>query len=141
MVSDQASAAILGQESRGTSPCECGHPCRCEDVWFEALSDEQRDEQMYAWHLPLVCAYVLQHRSRLDKDRADGQLRLLQFYVRHGVDALHRLQHHQVRRNKAQLDLDLSEVPDLLALPVGAPSPRHFERSIHDLKRLAGRLS
>lgn len=110
----------------------------CVDTWHEALAVEQADPQMYAWHTPLVCTFILQHRSRLMPQFADGQFRLLQFYVDQGIEATHSLARHQVARNKASgSGFDMEPLEPYAALPATA-SPAVFSLSVHDLKDATG---
>lgn len=80
--------------------CECGAAGSCIDDWHEALAEEQADPAMYIWHAPLVCAFVLQHRSRMLSQSADGQFRMLQFYDDQGIEATNQFARHQIARNK-----------------------------------------
>ncbi len=80
--------------------CDCGAPGRCEDFYHAILAEEQGDPDMFAWHTPVVCAYLLQHPARGAEKYLDGQFRMLQLYVAEGLDALHRLSARQVAANR-----------------------------------------
>ncbi|MFI6166104.1 DUF5946 family protein [Nocardia sp. NPDC051052] len=113
--------------------CECGAAAPCLEVWHEVLEAEQEDAAMYPWHLPLVCAFVLQHRSHFLAPHADVQFRIIQFYVDKGVDATGWFARHQVARNgKAKRGFDMTPLQPYVALPRSA-FPGRFALSVHDL--------
>ena len=72
-----------------TSRCECGAAAECLPVWHEALAAEQADPQMALWHNPLVCAFVLQHRSQLRPRFADGDISAIAASIASRVDTYH----------------------------------------------------
>ncbi|MEV4249834.1 DUF5946 family protein [Streptosporangium canum] len=111
-------------------PCDCGAPAGplggCVDYYHAILAEEQTDPQMYRWHTPVVCAYLLQHPSRAHDRYLDGQFRLLQLYVDKGIDALLRVAAHQVARNKhrAGSSYDMAPLAEYAPLPQsGSPGP------------------
>ncbi|MFI6595588.1 DUF5946 family protein [Nonomuraea sp. NPDC050536] len=113
------------------SQCDCGALAGplglCVDYYHEILAEEQRDPEMYRWHAPVVCAYLLQHPSRARETYLDGQFRQLQLYVDKGLDAMLRVAAHQVARNKhsAQSGYDMAPLEAYAPLPAGG-SPGHF---------------
>ncbi|WP_405178681.1 DUF5946 family protein [Nocardia sp. NBC_01377] len=118
--------------------CECGAAMPCIDSWHAALAVEQSDPMMYAWHAPLVCAFVLQHRSRLLPRHADGQFRILQFYVDQGIEATNRLAQHQISRNRRSASgYDMEPLAPYTALPKSVP-PADFPLGVNDLRDSAG---
>lgn len=120
------------------SGCECGATTPCIDTWHEGLALEQADPQMYAWHTPLVCAYILQHSSRMLPQFADGQFRMLQFYIDQGIEATNALARHQVARNNASgSGFDMKPLEPYAALPA-AGRPPAFSLSIHSLRDADG---
>ncbi|MEU4545818.1 DUF5946 family protein [Nonomuraea dietziae] len=122
---------IIGQ-------CDCGATAGplgvCADYYHGILAEEQADPEMYRWHAPVVCAYLLQHPSKGDEKYLDGQFRQLQLYVDKGLDALLRLAAHQVARNnhRAQSGYDMTPLATYAPLPLGG-SPRHFRTTFCDL--------
>lgn len=54
--------------------CDCGATAgplgTCVDYYHAILAEEQGDPQMYRWHAPVVCAYLLQHPARSRGTRA-----------------------------------------------------------------------
>jgi len=118
-------------ESPTVGPCDCGAVAgplgACLDYFHGILAEEQTDPQMYRWHLPVVCAYLLQHPSRAHEKYLDGQFRQLQLYLDKGLDALLRVAAHQVSRNKrgARSSYDMEPLAVYAPLPPGGP-PTHF---------------
>jgi hypothetical protein len=119
------------EDSRSTGQCDCGAIAGplgvCVDYYHGILAEEQADPQMYRWHTPVVCAYLLQHPSRAHEKYLDGQFRLLQLYVDKGLDALLRVAAHQVARNKhgARSSYGMGPSAAYAPLPQGG-SPGHF---------------
>jgi hypothetical protein len=102
------------------------------------LAAEQADPMMYTWHAPLVCAFVLQHRSRLLPQYANGQFRMLQFYADQGIEATNQLARHQIGRNRqSQGGYDMEPLAPYAALPRSG-FPVDFALSIHDLRATGG---
>lgn len=118
-------------DSSNLGQCECGASAGplgvCVDYYHAILAEEQADPQMYRWHAPVVCAYLLQHPSRAHEKYLDGQFRQLQFYVDKGLDALLRAAAHQVARNKhgVRSGYDMAPLAEYAPLPQGG-SPGHF---------------
>ncbi len=118
--------------------CDCGAIAGplgvCEDYYHAVLAEEQADPRMYAWHAPMVCAYLLQHPSRAAEKYLDGQFRQLQLFLDKGIDALHRVAAHQVARNRhgTQKGYDPSPLAAYEPLPQGAP-PRPFSATFCEL--------
>ncbi|GAA3165999.1 DUF5946 family protein [Nonomuraea roseoviolacea] len=121
-----------------TDQCECGATAGplgvCVDYYHGILAEEQADPQMYAWHAPVVCAYLLQHPSRAREKYLDGQFRQLQLYVDQGLDALLRVAAHQVARNGhgARSGYDMEPLAPYEPLPVGGP-PERFRAAFSGL--------
>lgn len=111
--------------------CDCGAVAGplgvCVDYYHAILSEEQTDPQMYTWHAPVVCAYLLQHPSRAEEKYLDGQFRQLQLYLDKGLDALLRVAAHQVARNRhgVRSGYDMTPLAAYDPLPRGGP-PRYF---------------
>jgi hypothetical protein len=118
-------------DSAGMGQCECGAIAGplgvCVDYYHGILAEEQADPQMYRWHAPVVCAYLLQHPSRAHEKYLDGQFRQLQLYVDKGLDALLRVAAHQVARNKhgVRSGYDMAPFAAYAPLPQGG-APGHF---------------
>ncbi|MDP4509400.1 DUF5946 family protein [Nonomuraea turcica] len=117
-------------DSPSTGQCDCGATAgplgECVDYYHAILAEEQADPQMYRWHAPVVCAYLLQHPSRAHEKYLDSQFRLLQLYVDKGIDALLRVAAHQVARNKhrARSSYDMAPLAEYAPLPQnGSPGP------------------
>lgn len=117
--------------------CECGAPSDCLPVWHAALAAEQADRVMYAWHNPLVCAFLLQHRSHRRDRYADGQFRWLQHYVHEGIDAVNALARRTAARNRRPRPSAPAELERYHPLPE-SPQPARFEVSVHHLERPGG---
>ncbi|MFC4122108.1 DUF5946 family protein [Nonomuraea zeae] len=111
--------------------CDCGAAAGplggCADYYHAILAEEQADPEMYKWHTPVVCAYLLQHSSGVGEKQLDSQFRLLQLYLDAGLDALLRVAAHQVARNnhRARSGYDMRPLTAFAPLPPGA-APRHF---------------
>ncbi|MCG5215831.1 DUF5946 family protein [Streptosporangium sp. KLBMP 9127] len=111
--------------------CDCGATAGplgvCVDYYHQILAEEQADPQMYSWHAPVVCAYLLQHPSGAPQKYLDDQFRLLQLYLDKGLDALLRVAAHQVARNshRAQSGYDMAPLAPYAPLPPGG-APGHF---------------
>ena len=118
-------------------PCDCGAAPGplgvCADYYSTILSEEQRDPLMYRWHAVVVCVYLLQHPSRGHGGYLDGQFRMLQFYLDRGLDALLRLQAHQVARNNHRSRAGYDTRPLEPYEPLPAASPSGFAASLSDL--------
>ncbi|MEV0151025.1 MULTISPECIES: DUF5946 family protein [unclassified Nonomuraea] len=118
--------------------CDCGAHAGplglCVDYYHAILAEEQADPQMYRWHAPVVCAYLLQHPSRAHEKYLDGQFRQLQLYVDKGLDALLRVAAHQVARNghRAQSGYDMAPLAAYAPLPPGG-SPARFRAAFSGL--------
>ena len=111
--------------------CDCGAIAGplgvCVDYYHAILAEEQADPQMYRWHAPVVCAYLLQHPSRAHEKYLDSQFRLLQLYMDKGLDALLRVAAHQVARNKhgTRSSYDMRPLAEYTSLPSDG-SPGQF---------------
>ncbi|MBN6056539.1 hypothetical protein JYK22_31720, partial [Nonomuraea sp. RK-328] len=118
--------------------CECGATAGpqgvCVDYYHGILSEEQADPQMYRWHTPVVCAYLLQHPSGAHEKHLDGQFRILQLYVDKGLDAMLRVAAHQVARNnqRARSGYDMAPLEAYEPLPPGGP-PERFRAAFSEL--------
>lgn len=118
-------------DSPAMSRCDCGAVAGplggCVDYYHAILAEEQTDPQMYRWHTPVVCAYLLQHPSGAHEKYLDGQFRLMQLYVDKGLAALLRVAARQVARNKhrARSGYDMAPLAEYAPLPRGA-SPGSF---------------
>lgn len=118
--------------------CECGAPLDCLTVWHEALAAEQRDQAMYSWHTPLVCAFYLQHRSMYQPHFADGQYRLLQLFVDRGIEAVHAVARQHVDRNRGSTPaISAPELARYEGLPARS-FPAAFDVSVHVLRERGG---
>ncbi|MGW5161511.1 DUF5946 family protein [Nonomuraea wenchangensis] len=121
-------------ESPAGGRCDCGAVAGplglCVDYYHAVLSEEQADPQMYRWHAPVVCAYLLQHPSAAHEKYLDGQFRQLQLYLDQGLDALLRVAARQVARNshRARAGYDTSPLAAYGPLPPGGP-PGRFRAS------------
>jgi len=128
---------VQGVTSR--TPCECGAPVACIDTWHEALSTERADPSMAVWHTPLVCSFVLQHRSHLQPRFAEGQYRLLQLFVDQGIEAVDAVAREMTRRNRGTRPaLDPRTLAAYEPLPRGGGFPRAFALSVGDLRDARG---
>ncbi|NUS03545.1 MAG: hypothetical protein HOV97_13380 [Nonomuraea sp.] len=125
-------------DSPGGGRCECGAAAGslgpCVDYYHAILAEEQADPQMYRWHAPVVCAYLLQHPSRAHTKYLDGQFRQLQLYLDKGLDALLRVAAHQVARNRhgARAGYDMEPLAPYAPLPPG-PAPERFDAAFSGL--------
>ncbi|MET9239917.1 DUF5946 family protein [Nonomuraea sp. NPDC003709] len=117
-------------DDRVTRRCDCGAPAGplgvCADYYYRILAEEQADPQMYRWHAPVVCVYLLQHPAGAHQKSLDGQFRLLQLYLDKGLDALLRVAAHQVARNnhRARSGYDMRPLAPYAPLPLGGPPQR-----------------
>lgn len=122
----------------GAASCECGAAVVCRDTWHEALAAEQGDPAMAAWHNPLVCCYLLQHRQELHPRFANGQYRFLQLFLDRGVDAVNAEARHRTARNRgAHPTFDSRTLDGYEALPTGW-FPPSFSASVNDLRDAPG---
>ncbi|MEV7801663.1 DUF5946 family protein [Microbispora sp. NPDC088329] len=127
-------------DSSATGRCDCGATAgplgECADYFYAVLAEEQADPQMYRWHAVVVCAYLLQHPARAHEKYLDVQFRLLQLYLDKGLDALLRVQAHQVARNKhgVRSGYDMAPLADYAPLP-GPGSPGPFRAGFSGLPR------
>ncbi|NUO55284.1 MAG: hypothetical protein HOV78_01370 [Hamadaea sp.] len=118
--------------------CDCGATAGpvglCVDYYHAILSEEQADPEMYRWHAPVVCAYLLQHPARADAKYLDVQFRLLQLYLDKGLDALLRVAAHQVARNRhgVRSGYDMAPLTPYAPLP-SAGVPTRFDAAFRDL--------
>lgn len=118
--------------------CDCGAIAGplggCVDYYHAILAEEQGDLEMYRWHTPVVCAYLLQHPVSAHAKYLDGQFRQLQLYVDKGLDALLRVAAHQVAQNRrgGRPSWDLEPLASYAPLPPGGP-PRHFAAAFSGL--------
>ena len=121
-----------------TSRCECGAAAECLPVWHEALAAEQADPQMALWHNPLVCAFVLQHRSQLRPRFADGQFRFLQLFIDQGIQAVNAVARRTTARNRGgRPNVTPPEFEAYAPLPItGFPSL--FDLAVHHLREADG---
>lgn len=114
------------------SRCECGADSECVAVWHAALAAEQANPDMYRWHSPLVCAFILQHRSMFRPDHGTVQFQYLQLFTDQGIDAVNRIAtqaragNHGARPQLVPPELDTYD-----ALPPGFPE--RFTMSFHAL--------
>ena len=118
--------------------CDCGATAGplglCVDYYHAILSEEQADPEMYRWHAPVVCAYLLQHPARASAEYLDGQFRQLQLYLDQGLDALLRVAAHQIARNRhgVRSGYDMAPLAPYAPLP-SAGVPTHFDTTFCDL--------
>ncbi|MGW0809277.1 DUF5946 family protein [Nonomuraea sp. NPDC002799] len=125
-------------DSSGMRRCDCGASAGplgvCADYYHAILAEEQADPQMYRWHAPVVCAYLLQHPSGSREKYLDGQFRWLQLFVAEGLDALLRVMAHQVARNshRARPGYDMAPPAAYAPLPAGG-APGSFRASFCQL--------
>ncbi len=118
-------------ERPSVEQCDCGATAGplglCADYYHRILIEEQTDPQMYRWHAPVVCAYLLQHPGRAHRRHLDVQFRWLQFYLDQGLDAMLRMARHQVARNnhRVRASYDMTPLERYAPLPAGT-SPGHF---------------
>lgn len=118
--------------------CECGAASPCVDVWHAALAEEQADPEMYAWHNPLVCSFLLQHPSHRHERYADTQFRWLQLFLDRGIEALNAVARRTVSRNRGSSpDVVPPELAGYHPLP-DVPSPSGFRLSVHHLRGAGG---
>jgi Family of unknown function (DUF5946) len=118
--------------------CECGARVRCLDTWHEALAAEQGDPAMARWHNPLVCCFVLQHRSHFQPRFADGQYRFLQLLLDRGVDAVNAEARRRTARNRGSHPrFDARSMAGYEALPTEW-FPPSFSASVNDLRDAQG---
>ncbi|MEU4579796.1 DUF5946 family protein [Nonomuraea sp. ATR24] len=110
--------------------CDCGAEAGplglCEDYYYAILAEEQGDPEMYRWHAPVVCAYLLQHPSRGHAKYLDTQFRLLQLCLDQGIEALLRVASHQVARNRhgVRSGYDMAPLEPYAPLPQEGPPER-----------------
>lgn len=109
----------------------------CADYYHAILAEEQADPEMYRWHAPVVCAYLLQHPSQAHAKYLDGQFRQLQLLLDRGLEAMLRVAAHQVARNRARTGYDMAPLEAYEALPEGGP-PGRFGASFSGLPVRAG---
>jgi hypothetical protein len=118
-------------ESPNAEQCDCGATAGplglCVDYYHRILIEEQGDPQMFRWHAPVVCVYLLQHPPSAHAKYLDVQFRWLQFYLDKGLDAVIRMARHQVARNnhRARSDYDMAPLAPYAPLPAGR-HPEHF---------------
>lgn len=104
------------------SRCECSAENECLPVWHAALAEEQANPEMYRWHNPLVCVFVLQHRSMFRRDHGDVQFQNLQLFIDQGIDAVNRVAKQTKTRNKgSNPQLTPPELSAYDSLPQGFP--------------------
>jgi hypothetical protein len=123
---------------QGVNGCECGAPAgalgTCAEYYHAVLAEEQADAEMYRWHAPVVCAYILQHPSGASTRYLDNQYRILQLYLDKGLDALLSLARHQVARNnhKAHSVYDVAPLESYAPRRPGG-SPKQFSTTFSQL--------
>lgn len=124
-----------------TSRCECGAAAECLPVWHEALAAERADAQLAPWHNPLVCAFVLQHSSRLRRRFADGQFRFLGLFLDQGIGAVNAVARRSAGRNRGSRQAVLP--PELAGYPPlpGSAIPSSFALAVHHLREPDGRFA
>ena len=121
-----------------TSCCDCGADSDCFPIWHEALAEEQLDPAMMVWHNPLVCAFILQHRSQIHPRFADGQYRFLQLFVDRGIGAVNAVVRKQTARNRGSAPaLDPAELERYESIP-RTGFPASFAVSMHHLREPSG---
>lgn len=121
-----------------TSRCECGADRDCFPVWHEALAEEQVDPAMAVWHSPLVCAFVLQHRSQIRPGFADGQYRFLQLFVDRGIDAVNAVARRRRARNRGSAPaFAAAEFERYEPIPTTG-SPAGFAVTMHHVREPGG---
>jgi hypothetical protein len=104
----------------------------------EALAAEQVDPAMAVWHTPLVCAFILQHRSHFQPRLADGQYRFLQFFVDRGIDAVNALARRRTARNRGSARaMGLGELHAYEPIAVNG-FPEAFTVGTHHLREPGG---
>ncbi len=108
--------------------CVCGAVAgalgECADYYHAILSEEQRDPEMWSWHAPVVCAYLLQHPAEGHPKFLDVQFRWLQLLLDQGIDALVRVAAHQKARNRHGSRQGYDMAPFEKYAPSRPPSPR-----------------
>lgn len=118
--------------------CACGAAAGplglCADYYHTILAEEQSNPEMYPWHAPVVCAYLLQHPAEGHQRYLDFQFRMLQFYLDQGLEALHRFSARQVARNnhRSHSGLDTTPLEGYAPLPQDGP-PQSFRASFSGL--------
>jgi len=118
--------------------CECGAVSECFPIWHEALAAEQVDPTMAAWHTPLVCAFILQHRSCFQPRFADGQYRFLQLFVDRGIDAVNASARRRTARNRGSARaVDLGELQRYEPIAVDI-FPEAFTVGMHHVRDPGG---
>jgi hypothetical protein len=118
----------------GGRGCECGSGIDCFPVWHEALADEQSDPMMAAWHNPLVCGFILQHRSLFRPRFADGQFRFLQLFVDRGIDAVNAVARASTAHNRGSAPAFVPvELESYESIPTTG-FPAAFAVSVHHLR-------
>ncbi|MFG2071837.1 DUF5946 family protein [Nonomuraea maritima] len=123
--------------------CACGAAAGplglCVDYYRAILAEEQSDPEMYPWHAPVVCAYLLQHPAEGHRRYLDFQFRLLQLYLDQGLDALHRVSAHQVARNnhRSRSSYDTRPFEEYAPLPQDG-FPQGFRASFSGLPAVDG---
>ncbi|WP_157518823.1 DUF5946 family protein [Herbidospora mongoliensis] len=122
--------------------CVCGAASgplgECADHYYAILAEEQADPVMYRWHNPVVCAYLLQHPGDGHAQYLDVQFRWLQLLLDQGLDAMLRVQAHQIARNghKARRSYDMAPFEKYAPLPQTVPG--HFSASFSGLPVIDG---
>lgn len=118
--------------------CECGAPSECLPIWHAALAEEQADPQMYRWHSPLVCIFLLQHRSLINWEFVDTQFRYVQLFVNQGIDAVNHVASQVTASNHGPnprfISPELAQFGPLLP----AEFPHAFDLSLHDVQEPGG---
>lgn len=113
--------------------CECGAPADCFPVWYEILAEEQLDPELARWHNPMICVFLLQHRSIFRPRYADGQFRFLQLFVQEGIDVVNAVARSLRARNRGPArELSHPELDRYAGLGQ-AQFPTRFALSLHDL--------
>jgi len=93
---------------------------------------------MATWHSPLVCCFVLQHRSQVRPRFADGQYRFLQLLLDRGINAVNVEARRRTARNRgSHPTFDSRSLDGYEALQSGW-FPPSFSASVHDLRDAHG---
>lgn len=93
---------------------------------------------MAAWHNPLVCGFILQHRSLFQPQFADGRFRFLQLFVDRGLDAVNAVARARTARNRGSaLTFDPVELESYEPIPT-AGFPAAFAVSMHHVREPGG---
>lgn len=113
--------------------CECGAHEPCLPVWHEALATEHGDSKMARWHNPLVCSFLLQHKSAFRRDHGNQQFQFLQLFLDRGIEVVNETAKRLVEQNSGISRTHSYELDSYQCIP-GDGFPSGFSLSIHNLK-------